>query len=124
MGPELTIVVLNNAGQTIALPATETELYQAMGIFDYRSKYLPTDACKHFTPPRLNAVELQQINQRAIAIFDQLKLRDFARFDGYYCPEKGFICNDINPCSGFEENSFFSNKQATVDLPIKAYWHY
>ncbi len=113
-GPELTIVLLHNQqGEVVALPATETHLgTDSDGIFDYRSKYLPSDACNHFTPPRLSAEQLLALNDRACAIFKQLNLRDFARFDGYFCQERGFICNDINPCSGFEENSFFF-KQAT-----------
>lgn len=112
--PELTMVVLSDQDNNLtALPATETEKQDPnTEIFDYRSKYLATNATRHYTPARLNEKDTIRLQACAKSIFKKMNMRDFVRLDGYWNQEKGFLCNDINPYSGLEENSFLF-KQAT-----------
>ena len=117
-GREMTLVVISDDhGQPVALMPTETILQSTDSkIFDYRSKYLPTNACRHHTPAPLNETEMRTCRETAEAIFRHFDLKDFARLDGWYCPEKGFICYDINIISGFEENSFLFKQAATCGM--------
>lgn len=117
-GREMTLVVVNDdQGQPVALLPTETILQSTHSkIFDYRSKYLPTNACRHHTPAPLTADAMTLCRETAEAIFSHFELRDFARLDGWFCPEQGFICYDINIISGFEENSFLFKQTATCGM--------
>lgn len=112
---EVTIIVIANAkSEPVALFPTETILQSTnTDIFDYRSKYLPTNACQHHTPAHLSRKELLRCRKTAERIFSSFNLSDFARLDGWICPEKGFICYDINLISGFEENSFLFKQSST-----------
>ncbi|MEC8881767.1 MAG: hypothetical protein VX737_00590 [Pseudomonadota bacterium] len=111
------IVITNKSQQPVALLPTETRLQiTKTGIFDYRSKYLPTNACRHHTPARINDADLLKVRKQAEDIFKQFNLKDFARLDGWVCPEKGFICCDINIISGFEENSFLFKQASTCGM--------
>lgn len=125
-GPELTIIVLAAAdGQIHALLPTETEMLgDTPGIFSYRAKYLPSTQTRHYTPARLSAADIKTIRNQATEAFQQLNIADIVRFDGYYCPERGLIINDINPMSGMEENSFLFKQAATCGLSHHALLHY
>lgn len=120
-GTEFTILVMHNKdGEAVALPATETVLHNQDAIYDYRTKYLPTNACTLYTPPKLSISDQKKLSNQALTLFKQLNLRDFARFDGYFIPGKGFVCNDINPYSGFEENSFIFKQSTHCGLTHKS----
>ena len=119
---ELTIIVTTNTQQEpIALVPTETLLTSGHSeIYDYRAKYLPTNACQLHTPADLSQQELQACRTKAEAIFTEFELSDFARLDGWYCPNQGFICTDINIISGFEENSFLFKQASTCGFSHSA----
>ena len=112
---ELTLIVTTNQQQEpIALVPTETVLQNShAAIYDYRAKYLPTNACRLHTPAHISASALQACRDRAEDIFKTFGLSDFVRMDGWLCPDRGFICTDINIISGFEENSFLFKQAAT-----------
>lgn len=114
-GSELTLIVLETQTGPVALLPTETHKGQNE-ILDYRSKYLPTNQCTHTTPARYSNSTLSRIQKSAEKLFRELKLRDCARFDGWWCETQGFICNDINLISGLEENSFFFKQSALCGL--------
>ena len=116
-GTEITIIVLDSAKGPIALIPTETERqHKQLDFLDYRSKYLPTNQCRHYTPSRHSPEAITVIQQQSEAIFQALNLRDIARLDGWYDPKIGFICNDINLISGLEENSFLFKQTSALGL--------
>ena len=115
---EVTMIVITTKNQQpVALLPTETRLQiTKTGIFDYRSKYLPTNACRHHTPAKISDTDLIKIRRQAENIFKLFNLKDFARLDGWVCPKKGFVCCDINIISGFEENSFLFKQASTCGM--------
>lgn len=119
--PEVTLVCIGNLNQEpIALLPTETQLQVSdTGIFDYRSKYLPTNACRHFTPANISDQDLDRVRKQAQDIFKCFQLKDFARLDGWVCPVRGFVCCDINIISGFEENSFLFKQASACGMTHK-----
>ena len=115
---ELSLTVLENGpGNLVALPPTSTEiLHVGDNIFTYRAKYLPSYTTHNYTPAPLPVNTLQDIQDTACKIFRLFGLRDFARFDGWYDSQRGFICFDINPMSGLEESNFFFKQAACCGL--------
>ena len=115
---EVTIIVMcNDKQEPVALLPSEAVMQSnEADIFDYRSKYLPTNACRLYTPANLNQNQLAQCRETAEKIFSLFNLSDFARLDGWICPQQGFICYDINIVSGFEENSFLFKQSSLCGL--------
>lgn len=115
---EVTIIVMcNDKQEPVALLPSEAVMQSdEADIFDYRSKYLPTNACRLYTPANLSQDQLTQCRKTAEQIFTLFNLSDFARLDGWICPEQGFICYDINMVSGFEENSFLFKQSSLCGL--------
>ena len=122
---EMTVIVTTNAQQeAIALAPTETVLQNSHAeIYDYRAKYLPTNACQLHTPANLSSQALHACRDRAEAIFTTFGLSDFARLDGWVCEQQGFICSDINIISGLEENSFLFKQASTCGFSHSAIIH-
>lgn len=105
-GKEFTVVVIESAtGEPVALPITEVDVE---GKFDYRKKYLATEATKRHCPPRTYSdAQIDKIRQQAETIFKIFGMRDMARFDGFLTSDDTLYFNDLNPISGMEQNSFF-----------------
>ncbi|MEC8460833.1 MAG: hypothetical protein VXY77_01340 [Pseudomonadota bacterium] len=118
-GRELTIMVLEHNNQPVALLPTETERMgdeQQPDFLDYRSKYLPSNQCRHHTPARYPPDVISMIRQTACELFKTFNLRDMVRFDGWWDHDRGFICNDINIITGLEENSFIFKQACLLGL--------
>lgn len=133
-GNEFTAMVIDvgtdDQCQPVALLPTEVELCRSNDgtediIFNYRRKYLPTRQVAYHTPPRFHTDVIEFIRQGAALIFKILKLRDFARIDGWFLPSSvnlfsssendcgigktkygTIIFTDINLISGMEQTSF------------------
>lgn len=105
-GKEFTVVVIQGpSGEPVALHPTEVDVE---GKFDYRKKYLATEATKRHCPPRsFTDEQIDLIRQKAENIFTLFGMRDIARFDGFITNDSTVYFNDLNPISGMEQNSFF-----------------
>ena len=117
-GKEFTVIILQNRfGLPVAILPTEVETdYSEHQIFDFRKKYLPTRQVTYHCPPRFDNETIEKIQVQAEQIFQGLKMRDFARFDGWLLPDDKIWFSDINPISGMEQNSFLFQQSSRVGL--------
>uniref|UniRef100_A0A1D1Y463 D-alanine--D-alanine ligase A n=1 Tax=Anthurium amnicola TaxID=1678845 RepID=A0A1D1Y463_9ARAE len=143
-GSEFTAIVLDVGSASdchpVVLLPTEVELQfcdssssREDKIFDYRSKYLPTQQVAYHTPPRFSADIIQYIRKGAALLFKHLGLRDFARIDGWFLPsplpalysnenatkfgntrDGALVYTDINLISGMEQTSFLFQQASKV----------
>jgi D-alanine--D-alanine ligase len=116
-GREFTIIVLQNptTGQAVSLMPTEVAMPRENNeIFDYRRKYLPTNATHYHTPADFDAEITEQIRAMGVAIFEAAGCEDFSRFDGFLTAQGDIIFNDLNPISGMEQNSFVFRQSARL----------
>lgn len=115
---ELTICVVENRERIpVSLPPLEIEVRGEPGtIFDYRKKYLPSDQTRYHCPPDLPHATLQRIQKEAEQLFNDLKLRDFARLDAWLKADGTLFFSDFNPLSGLEQNSFIFQQAARIGL--------
>lgn len=144
-GVEFTAIVLEGSNGPVALIPTEVELVNSLVgdsasleedlIFNYRRKYLPSQQVKYHTPPRASLGIVQAIRRGAVSLFEELRLKDFARIDGWIlpqgfdgvnkpCTEKHYLSTsdriitftDINLMSGMEQTSFLFQQAAEAGL--------
>lgn len=142
-GSEFTAIVVDVGSGSdchpVSLLPTEVELHfrgatdvkEKDAIFNYRRKYLPTQQVAYHTPPRFSLEVIDNIRKGASALFQQLRLQDFARIDGWFLPssccklsssESGFgrtesgtiVFTDINLISGMEQTSFLFQQASKV----------
>ncbi|KAG0478705.1 hypothetical protein HPP92_013424 [Vanilla planifolia] len=141
-GSEFTAIVIDvgfdSHCEPIALLPTEVELCGVNDtnedtIFNYRRKYLPSQQVAYHTPPRFPADAIEFIRQGAALLFKHLKLREFARIDGWFLPSPStnlfsssdnfelgrtksgiVIFTDINLISGMEQTSFMFQQASEV----------
>lgn len=140
-GIEFTAIVLEGPHGPVALIPTEVELVDAAVddsssleedmIFNYRRKYLPSDQVRYHTPPRVPQDIVKAIRVGAVSLFRDMKLKDFARIDGWILqpsfkhvtspsPDKHYLktpggivtFTDINLMSGMEQTSFLFQQAA------------
>ncbi len=114
-GKELQVTVLETPDKTFALPIAEIAFREDKGKnkwniygFDEKwSKHLPAYKSCHFVaPPKKLGVSVdQQIKKDAVRAFYALGLRDYARFDLRYNPEKEhWYFLEANANAGFDPN--------------------
>ncbi|MCP3680761.1 MAG: hypothetical protein GY782_11110 [Gammaproteobacteria bacterium] len=117
-GVEFTVIILENAdNRPIALLPTEIETdYREHQIFDFRKKYLPSGHVTYHCPPQFDDSTINTICQQAEALFSELGMRDFARFDGWLLNDGNLWFSDFNPISGMEQNSFLFMQAARIGL--------
>ena len=102
----------------------------ALPIYDYRKKYLPTSQSRTHTPGRFSDGILKHIRASAERLFAELGLRDFARFDGWFVDEREaarlldapapVLFTEVNIISGMEQNSFVFQQAANASLTHQA----
>lgn len=106
-GYEFTVIVLeNDIGLPVALIPTEIEILSENKLFDYRNKYLPTNATRWHCPPRFDNSIVKRIMSNAEKIFQLFNADDYIRIDGWLLEDGRLVFTDINPISGLEQNSF------------------
>ncbi|KAG0477025.1 hypothetical protein HPP92_013866 [Vanilla planifolia] len=143
-GSEFTAIVIDvgfdSHCEPIALLPTEVELCGVNDtnedtIFNYRRKYLPSQQVAYHTPPRFPTDAIEFIRQGAALLFRHLKLREFARIDGWFLPSPStnlfsssdnfefgrtksgiVIFTDINLISGMEQTSFMFQQASELDV--------
>ena len=120
-GREFTIIVLDNdRGGPVALLPTEIEFSRVNVNFDrffsYRKKYLPTTEIRYHTPARFGRKEITKIREESARAFQSLKMKDFARVDGWVLDDGTIWLSDINAINGMEQNSFLFQQAAILGL--------
>ncbi len=115
-GTEFTIIVLENSeGKPVALLPTEIEL-KIDPFFSYRKKYLPSSETRYYTPARFPDQTISLIRKESEKAFRCLKMKDFARLDGWLRSDGTIWFSDINGISGMEQNSFIFQQAAILGL--------
>ncbi|MBD3244411.1 MAG: hypothetical protein GF335_00255 [Candidatus Moranbacteria bacterium] len=116
-GKEFTLIILENQNkEPIPLIPTEIEFKKNDRFFNYRKKYLASDEVHFHNPPRFDQKTIQKINSQAKKAFKTLKLRDYARFDGWVMPDGQIWFSDINSVPGMEQNSFVFRQAGFLGL--------
>lgn len=116
-GEEFTVIVLQNVdGEPIALIPTQINILSMGEIFDYRKKYLPTNATRWYCPPKFSDTIISRIRNDAERIFRIFGARDCIRIDGWLLKDGRLIFSDINPVSGMEQNSFLFQQAAVCGM--------
>ncbi len=117
-GSEFTIIVLENADKDpTALLPTEIEFCHSYDkFFNYRKKYLATDAVRYHTPARFNKDTIKRIRKESEKAYKTLKMKDFARIDGWIGKKGEIWFSDINAISGMEQNSFLFQQAALFGI--------
>ncbi len=117
-GTEFTIIVLENAdSQPVSLFPTEIEFNNVHDkFFNYRKKYLATDAVRYHTPARFNPELTEKIRKGSERAYKALGMKDFARIDGWIGINGEIWFSDINAISGMEQNSFLFQQAALFGI--------
>lgn len=125
-GREFTVILLQNEEHDpVALIPSEISMsYENNAIFDFRRKYLPTNTVSYHCPPRFTDEEIAAIRKQAESIFKMLRMRDFARLDGWLMPDGRIWFSDFNPISGMEQNSFLFQQGSRIGLSHAEIIHY
>ncbi len=100
-GKEITITVIGNNNNVIALPTIE--IVPENDFYDYESKYVP-GMSHHIIPARISRVTDEKAKKNALLIYKNFGLRDFARID--FIVSNGIpFALEVNTIPGFTETS-------------------
>ena len=108
-GRELTVGVLGE----LALPVGE--IISKHEIYDYECKYTAGMAVEEF-PAKLSREATEKIQQQALAAFQALKLRGYARIDFRLTGEGEFYCLEANTLPGMTELSLIPQGAAAMGI--------
>ena len=108
-GRELTVGILGDR----ALPVGE--IIPVHELYDYECKYTPGMAREVF-PADLTAEQTERIQALALAAFQALKLRGYARVDFRMSPEGEFYCLEANTLPGMTELSLIPQAAAAAGI--------
>ncbi len=100
-GKEITVTVIGNGDNIIALPTIE--IVPENDFYDYESKYVP-GMSHHIIPARISGIANEKAKENALLIYKKLGLRDFARIDFIVSQEVPFAL-EANTIPGFTETS-------------------
>jgi D-alanine-D-alanine ligase len=112
-GREVTVAILD--GQ--ALPVVEVR--PRKGAYDYHNKYTPGATC-YFCPASFPAEVTGEIQRMALAAFQAIGARDYARVDMIVTQESTPVVLEINTLPGMTETSLFPKAAAAagMDYPM------
>jgi len=108
-GRELTVGVLGE----LALPVGE--IISKHEIYDYECKYTAGMAVEEF-PAKLSREATEKVQQQALAAFQALKLRGYARIDFRLTGEGEFYCLEANTLPGMTELSLIPQGAAAMGI--------
>jgi D-alanine-D-alanine ligase len=108
-GRELTVGILGAE----ALPVGEIKPKHE--IYDYECKYTKGMAEEEF-PAKLTPAETAEVQRLALAAFDALKLRGYARIDFRMNPAGKFYCLEANTLPGMTELSLIPQAAAACGI--------
>ena len=109
VGRETTVGILDRK----ALPVVEVKVKQ--GEFDYKNKYTP-GASEHFCPAQFDAATTQAIQDAALAAFDAVGGRDYARVDVMVRANGDPIVLEVNTLPGMTELSLLPEAAKAAGL--------
>lgn len=102
IGRELECSVLGNKNPIISLPGEiECEFYS------YDAKYIHTDQAKLRIPAQIPSNLVEEIQSRALQVFDLLRCRGMARVDFFLTMRGDLLVNEINTIPGFTGISLY-----------------
>lgn len=107
-GAEVTVGVIEEAGQPIALPILE--LRPKNEFYDFESKYTP-GGTEFILPAELSAVVTEQVQTLAVKAYQALRCAGAVRVDFVVCERKTPFILEINTLPGMTDQS---------DLPAEA----
>jgi D-alanine-D-alanine ligase len=110
-GREITVGVLD--GQTLPI----IEIRAKTGFYDYQAKYV--DEQTEYLFDTIEDADLRQsISTAALACFDSLDCRDFARVDFILAEEGTAYALEINTIPGFTTHSLLPKAAAQAGIPM------
>lgn len=99
-GREIDLAVLGRPdGSRFVAPALEVLVD---GVFDHTDKYFREPS--FIVPAPLDEVELKQLEDAAVAVYDALGCAGLARVD-FFLTDDGPVLNEVNTMPGFTEHS-------------------
>lgn len=116
---EITIGLLGNEQ---AYPLPTLEITTVSGYYDYESKYTK-GLCQHIIPARIDAGMRNLAKEQAVAAYQLLGCRGFARADFMVTREKAYLI-DINTIPGFTEMSLLPDAAKAIGISFDALTEY
>ncbi|MFM6975514.1 MAG: ATP-grasp domain-containing protein, partial [Sphingobacteriaceae bacterium] len=119
-GREFTVGVYKGKDGIKVLPATE--IISSKEFFDFEAKYTP-GVSEEITPGRMNAEELNRVNQLAKEVYLKLNCRGVVRID--YILQEGtgnFYFIEINTVPGQSENSIIPQQVRAIGRTIQDFY--
>lgn len=117
-GRELTVGVIQDGDELIALPASEIILNEGFS-FDYEGKYLGAGV-KEITPAVLNSAELESAQKLALDAHIALCCYGYSRTD-MILTQEGPCFLETNTLPGLSRPSFFPQQLLAADIPFKQF---
>lgn len=117
-GRELTIGIVQDGNELIALPASEIIISEGH-TFDYEGKYLGSGA-KEITPAELTGSELMSAQKMAVDAHLAMGCYGYSRTDMVLTSEGPFFL-EINTLPGLSKPSFLPQQLLAADIPFKQF---
>jgi D-alanine-D-alanine ligase len=108
-GREVTVAILGNE------PLPAVEIRPASGVYDYRSKYT-AGATEYLCPAPFDAAETGRIQAAALAAFQAIGGRDFARVDMMVRQNGGLAVLEVNTLPGMTATSLLPKAAAAAGI--------
>jgi len=112
-GREVTVAILDGE----ALPVVEVRPRD--GTYDYHHKYTP-GATEYFCPAPLDPAVSAAVSQAALAAFELIGGRDFARIDFMLASDQTALLLEINTLPGMTATSLFPRAAAANGMGFEA----
>lgn len=115
-GREVTVGVIDERGQAVALPVSEVRV-EGDGAFDYEGKYLGRGT-KEITPAELTEAEAQAISAMAVTSHQAVGCEGYSRTD-MILTAKGPVFLEINTLPGLTKASFIPQQLQASGRTLK-----
>ncbi len=114
-GREFSVTVIQNSnGKPVCFVPIEMEITKGSKIFNFRKKYLSTDACRIHCPARFTTEQIHEIQTRAEKVFELFSFNDYVRLDGWLLDDGNILFSDINTVTGMDQCSFIFEQSARI----------
>jgi D-alanine-D-alanine ligase len=117
-GVEVTVPVIRQGGQDLALAPVEIEARPGR-VFDYAGKYLP-DGLREIYPARLPKAVIDELRTSALAIHRGIGAFGYSRTDMIVGPY-GPVFLEINTLPGLSHESILPRSLAHAGIPFEAF---
>jgi D-alanine-D-alanine ligase len=117
-GTELTVGVLDEVGDVIALPASEVRVVQG-GAFDFDGKYLGRGT-QEITPAEVPAAVADEASRIAVAAHRALGCAGYSRTD-VIATARGVVFLETNTLPGLTRASFIPQQLAAANRSLAGF---